>query len=116
MMQSRKPASGMSTSPLVPRGPLGRLRSHLAKRGRTGAKTLRERISRSDRSGSWYLRRRVRACIHRTCPLMQFLDLIPVDLWRWILGVGAFQTVAMEVQSCLGESSELLITRLCKML
>ena len=47
----------------------GRLCSHLAKRGRRGAKTYRERRSRSDRSGRWSLRRWGRACIHRICPL-----------------------------------------------
>ena len=31
-----KPASDISLFPLVPRGPLGRLCSHLAKRGRAG--------------------------------------------------------------------------------
>ena len=36
---SSKRASDISPFPLVPRGPLGRLYSHLAKRGRTGAKT-----------------------------------------------------------------------------
>ena len=39
MMESIKSASDMSPFPLVPRGPLGRIYSHLAKRGRTGAKT-----------------------------------------------------------------------------
>ena len=47
----------MSPFPLVPRAPWGRLRSRLAKRGQTRAKTLQERILRSDRSGSWPLRR-----------------------------------------------------------
>ena len=49
-MQSIKRAPNLSPFPLVPRGPLGRLFFHLAKRGRTGR-------SRSDRSGSWCLRR-----------------------------------------------------------
>ena len=46
----------MSPIPLVPAVPWGRLYSHLAKLGRTGAKASRERRSRSDRSGSWSLR------------------------------------------------------------
>ena len=39
MMQSIKRASDMSPFPLVPRGSWGRLYSHVAKRGQTGAKT-----------------------------------------------------------------------------
>ena len=54
VIQSIKRVSDMSPFPLVPRGPLGRLCSDLAKRGRSGANTQRERRSRSDRSGSWF--------------------------------------------------------------
>ena len=39
VFQSIKRAFDISPFPLVPRGPLRRLSSHLAKRGRTGAKT-----------------------------------------------------------------------------
>ena len=52
---SIKRTSDISPIHLVLAAPWGRLCSHLAKRGRTGAKTWRERRSRSDRSGSWSL-------------------------------------------------------------
>ena len=39
VFQSIKRAFDISQFPLAPRGPLGRLCSRLAKRGRTGAKT-----------------------------------------------------------------------------
>ena len=57
VIQCIKRAPEMSPFPLVPSGPLGSPYSYLAKRGRTGAKTKRERRSRSNRSGSWFLRR-----------------------------------------------------------
>ena len=66
MIQSIKRVSDMSPFPW------GRLCSHLAERGRTGAKTYQERRSRSNRSGSWSLRRWGRACIHRICPTFFF--------------------------------------------
>ena len=57
VFQCIKRASDISLFLLVHRVTWGRLYSHLAKRGRTGAKSYWERRSRSDRSGSWSLRR-----------------------------------------------------------
>ena len=72
-----------SSSALLPLW--GRLCSHLAKRGRTGAKTQRERRWRSDRSGSWSLRRWGRACIHHICPTSIYFHFQKVTFYILIL-------------------------------
>ena len=69
---------------LCPAAPWGRLCPHIAKRGRTRAKTWRERRSRSDHSGSCSLRRWGRPCIH--CILSHHRNILtsskPIKVYR----------------------------------